>query len=161
MKHDSSRHLILSFSQFAFALVTLSTWSIICHAQDLDNVTVRGRVMDQNGAVITGASVAAILVRSGAIRSTTTNVEGRFRLIQLEPGTYLLRASNNGFAPQEMPRVTTLAGQTIEIDLPCPVPLVAGAYTLKLDLVDQHVCWFEERGSQPLLFSFQVVAKAG
>ncbi len=47
-------------------------------------------------------------------------------------------------------------GQTIDINVPCQVPLVAGAYTIKLDLVDQHVCWFEERGSQPLLFSFDV-----
>ncbi len=51
-------------------------------------------------------------------------------------------------------------GQTIAIDVPCPVPSVPGAYTLKLDLVDQHVCWFEERGSQPLLFSFEVIEKS-
>jgi len=50
--------------------------------------------------------------------------------------------------------------QAIAIEVPCPVPLVPGAYTLKLDLVDQHVCWFEERGSQPLVFSFEVVEKA-
>ena len=58
-----------------------------------------------------------------------------------------------------LPRAV-VPGQTIAIDVPCPVPLVAGAYTLKLDLVDQHVCWFEERGSQPLLFSFEVIEKS-
>ncbi len=47
-------------------------------------------------------------------------------------------------------------GQTIILNAPCPVPLVAGTYTFKLDLVDQHVCWFEERGSRPLVFSFEV-----
>jgi SAM-dependent methyltransferase/glycosyltransferase involved in cell wall biosynthesis len=47
-------------------------------------------------------------------------------------------------------------GQTIAINVPCPVPSVSGSYTAKIDLVDQHVCWFEERGSQPLSFSFKV-----
>jgi hypothetical protein len=27
---------------------------------------------------------------------------------------------------------------------------------MKIDLVDQHICWFEERGSQPLVLSFEV-----
>ncbi|MGH9929685.1 MAG: methyltransferase domain-containing protein [Pyrinomonadaceae bacterium] len=47
-------------------------------------------------------------------------------------------------------------GQSLAIDIPCPVPLEPGTYTVKIDLVDQHVCWFEERGSQPLVFSVEV-----
>lgn len=31
-----------------------------------------------------------------------------------------------------------------------------GNYTIKIDLVDQHVCWFEERGSKPLLLPLEV-----
>jgi glycosyltransferase involved in cell wall biosynthesis/SAM-dependent methyltransferase len=51
-------------------------------------------------------------------------------------------------------------GQTIAMSIPCPAPLASGTYTFKIDLVDQHVCWFEERGSQPLLFSFDVIDRA-
>jgi len=51
-------------------------------------------------------------------------------------------------------------GQSVSIDLPFPVPPVPGTYTLKFDLVDQQVCWFEDRGSQPLIFSVEVVEKA-
>ena len=29
-------------------------------------------------------------------------------------------------------------------------PTAPGAYTVKIDLVDQHICWFEQRGSTPL-----------
>ena len=36
------------------------------------------------------------------------------------------------------------------------VPNVPGDYTLKIDLVDQHVCWFEERGSAPLVLPLRV-----
>jgi len=48
-------------------------------------------------------------------------------------------------------------GQSSAIDIPCPVPSVAGSYTVTIDLVDQQVCWFAERGSQPLVFSLQVL----
>ena len=35
-------------------------------------------------------------------------------------------------------------------------PARPGRYTLKIDLVDQHVCWFEERGSTALYLPFVV-----
>jgi len=35
-------------------------------------------------------------------------------------------------------------------------PHAHGLYTLKLDMVAQHVCWFEERGSAPLTVQFRV-----
>jgi 2-polyprenyl-3-methyl-5-hydroxy-6-metoxy-1,4-benzoquinol methylase/glycosyltransferase involved in cell wall biosynthesis len=47
-------------------------------------------------------------------------------------------------------------GQTVALNLELVAPVTPGAYTAKLDLVDQHVCWFEDLGSQPLLFSFEV-----
>ncbi len=50
-------------------------------------------------------------------------------------------------------------GQSFAIDIPCPVPLEPGTYTIKIDLVDQHICWFEERGSQPVVLSFEVKNK--
>jgi hypothetical protein len=48
-------------------------------------------------------------------------------------------------------------GQYVNIELPCPVPPVPGNYTVKIDLVDQQVCWFEERGSQPITFGVEVL----
>jgi 2-polyprenyl-3-methyl-5-hydroxy-6-metoxy-1,4-benzoquinol methylase len=35
-------------------------------------------------------------------------------------------------------------------------PAQPGIYTIKIDLVDQHVCWFAERGSKPLLLPLEV-----
>ncbi|MFN2493508.1 MAG: glycosyltransferase [Pyrinomonadaceae bacterium] len=47
-------------------------------------------------------------------------------------------------------------GRSIALDIECPAPATPGPYTVKIDLVDQHVCWFEERGSEPLVFTFEV-----
>jgi 2-polyprenyl-3-methyl-5-hydroxy-6-metoxy-1,4-benzoquinol methylase len=42
----------------------------------------------------------------------------------------------------------------IVIERGCPA--VPGNYTVKIDLVDQHICWFEERGSKPLSLPMEV-----
>ncbi len=47
-------------------------------------------------------------------------------------------------------------GLTVDLNIQLAAPAKPGIYTVKIDLVDQHICWFEERGSQPLVFSFEV-----
>lgn len=85
-------------------------------AQDLDNVTITGRVLDQNGAIIPGATIEAILVKTSATRTTVTDDEGRYRVIQLEPGVYNLRASFTGFAPLEKKELSFIAGKNVQLD---------------------------------------------
>jgi 2-polyprenyl-3-methyl-5-hydroxy-6-metoxy-1,4-benzoquinol methylase/glycosyltransferase involved in cell wall biosynthesis len=55
----------------------------------------------------------------------------------------------------KLPRAV-VPGQTLALDLEFTAPLKPGVYSAKVDLVDQHICWFEERGSKPLVFSFRV-----
>lgn len=85
-------------------------------AQDLDNVTISGRVTDQNGAIIPGATVTAVLVKTNVERSVTANDEGRYKIIQLEPGEYTVRASSSGFATEEKLNLATVAGQNVQLD---------------------------------------------
>jgi len=80
-------------------------------AQDLDTVTIFGRVVDQNGAVIPGAEIKA------HIRTVTSDDQGRFRLIQLEPGIYVIRVSCAGFANQEFTQIRTTSGQSLQLDV--------------------------------------------
>lgn len=105
----TSRLTLLTIFLFTFNFQNL-------HAQDLDTVTIAGRIMDQTGAVIPGAEIQAKLIKTGLTRTTTSDVEGRYRLIQLEPGTYAMRVSVPGFAPQEMTSVATVSGQSLTLD---------------------------------------------
>src|SRR5438045_2996132 len=94
----TSRCLILfTFQCGVLFLAPILSLNVVA-AQDLDNVTICGRVMDTNGAVIPGATVQAVLVKTSASRTTATDAEGHYRIIQLEPGSYTLRASLAGFA---------------------------------------------------------------
>lgn len=96
-------------------LLTLFTPTRIS-AQDLDNVSFIGKVTDQNGAIIPGAAVSATLVKTSAERTAIADAEGRYRLIQLEPGVYNLKASFTNFASEEKTGLTTVAGQNVQLD---------------------------------------------
>jgi carboxypeptidase family protein len=85
-------------------------------AQDLDNVTFAGRVMDQNGAVIPGASVTATLLKTKTERTVTADKDGHYRIIQLEPGVYSVKVSFTNFAAEEKTNLTTIAGQNVQLD---------------------------------------------
>ena len=97
-------------------LLTILLFTFNVNAQDLDTVTISGRVMDQNGAVVPGAEVQATLIKTSRKRTTTTDAEGRYRLIQLEPGIYVVRVSFRGFAAQELTNITTVSGQSLQLD---------------------------------------------
>jgi len=106
----TSRLTLLTLFLFTFNLQ-------ITNAQDLDTVSITGRVTDQNGSVIPGADVQAKLAKTTLTRTTTTDSEGRYRLIQLEPGNYTIRVSFPGFAAQEIANIATVSGQSLRFDV--------------------------------------------
>jgi hypothetical protein len=87
------------------------------HAQDLDTISISGRVTDQNGAVIPGAEVEATVSKTKLTRKTTTDAQGRYRLIQLEPGNYKIHISAPGFAAQQIDNLATVSAQTLQFDI--------------------------------------------
>ncbi|HEV2829782.1 MAG TPA: TonB-dependent receptor [Pyrinomonadaceae bacterium] len=115
MKAFASIRVITSIILSAVLLAT----AFVCRvrAQDLDNVTITGRVFDQNGAIIPGATIELILMKTGATRLSVTGDEGSYRIIQLEPGIYNLRASFSGFAIQEKKELTFIAGKNVQLDI--------------------------------------------
>jgi len=52
---------------------------------------------------------------------------------------------------------TVEPGETLEIEHRFLAPATPGRYELKLDLVDEHVTWFEDQGSTPLVVPLEVV----
>jgi hypothetical protein len=53
------------------------------------------------------------------------------------------------FARVELPRGLA-PGESCEVPLSFKLPSTPGRYRLKVDLLQEQVCWFEERGSRPL-----------
>jgi hypothetical protein len=48
-------------------------------------------------------------------------------------------------------------GETLTLDVAIWAPETPGEYELKLDMVDEHVTWFEDQGSRP--FSQKLVVR--
>jgi hypothetical protein len=49
-------------------------------------------------------------------------------------------------------------GETCLLRISCEAPCDVGDYKIKIDLVNQDICWFEQHGSQPLVLPFVVRA---
>ena len=111
MRHSEKVILLLALVS---ALVCLASAPIV--AQDLDNVTISGRVTDQNAAVIPGASVTATLVATKVARTVVADDNGQYKLIQLPPGLYSVKATFTNFASEEKTDLTTIAGQNVKLD---------------------------------------------
>jgi hypothetical protein len=112
---QSSTHLT-----FQYALLLMFCWfsfAAAASAQGLDNVVISGRCVDQNGDVIPGASVTAVLKRTGSHRTSVTDAGGGYRILQLEPGTYSLRALAEGFAEQEIQDIAAVSGQQVQVEI--------------------------------------------
>jgi hypothetical protein len=85
------------------------------YSQDLDTASISGVVQDQNGGAIPGAAIEVTLAKTGSRRRTTTDSQGLYRLIQLEPGTYTLQVNADGFASQELRDVSLVASQSLQL----------------------------------------------
>jgi hypothetical protein len=109
------KSLTLRFLYAALCVCTFSSlWLPLCvPGQDLDNVTIRGRVTDENGAIVPGAMVTAVLVMTGDERTVVADQEGRYRIIELEPGVYTVSASFTNFATEQKMGLSAVAGQNV------------------------------------------------
>ena len=97
-------------------LVLVCCAAIRAGAQDLDNVTIAGKVTDQNGAVIPGSAITATLAAKKVERTVVADGDGNYKLIQLAPGVYNIKASFAGFASEERTNLTTIAAQNVQLD---------------------------------------------
>ncbi len=78
--------------------------------------TLRGKVTDPSGAVISGANVTATTA-AGQQTSAVSNNQGVYEIKGLAPGTYTVSAVAQGFATDVEPNVAIAASQVQQFDL--------------------------------------------
>lgn len=78
--------------------------------------TLNGKVTDQTGAVIPGATVTATAA-DGKSASATSGPEGAFQIQSLPPGSYNVSATAKGFAPLNQTGVVLTEGQRTNLNL--------------------------------------------
>lgn len=96
---------------FTFLFILLSVFF-----DDLDRVAFRGKVVDLAGRAVVGARIVARRVESGLTQVVISDERGEYRLVNLAPGLYELRAEASGFEPASTRPINGLGGETIRFD---------------------------------------------
>ena len=94
----------------------ITIFVLTLNAQDLDEVTIIGKVTDANRQIVVGATVTATETTSGTERTVTSNEDGVYKLIELKPGIYKITATAAGFGTQTRTDLQTVSGQNVQID---------------------------------------------
>jgi Carboxypeptidase regulatory-like domain len=95
--------------------------------------TIAGTIRDSTGAVVPGVTVATRNLATGASRTAVTDQQGRYRIANIEPGDYELRATLSSFRTAMRSSVTVAVGGTTETDLEMTVGNVSEVVTVQTD----------------------------
>jgi hypothetical protein len=89
---------------------------------------VEGTITDPSGAIVAGATVE--LVSQSFRRTVTTNEEGFFRALQLQPGIYTVNATASNFQPFSRENIQVLLGQTTPVNIQLGIGSVGAEVTV-------------------------------
>ncbi len=98
----------LSKMAFVFALAA----GFALGQAQVSSADLSGTVVDQNDAVVPGATVTVRSVATGAVRSATTGSDGAYRFIGLPPGDYELTTEAVSFKRTVISPVKLTVGQS-------------------------------------------------
>src|SRR6266571_8883922 len=98
------------------AIVAGGAGAVMGQAQS-NAADLRGYVRDQQGAVVTNATVTARNAATNTLRSATTNGEGFYEFINLPPGDYDLTVEAQSFKKALLPAVKLTIGQRADLDV--------------------------------------------
>lgn len=97
---------------FFIALFLVGVFSSALRAQNTGTVT--GIVVDaETGETLVGVNV----VLDGTIKGTATDIDGRYTIRNIEPGTYTLVVSYLSFSTQKITEVVVGEGSTVTLDV--------------------------------------------
>jgi protocatechuate 3,4-dioxygenase beta subunit len=84
------------FSNLLIVGLTMLTLQIVCMAQSSTHGSLTGTITDQQGAVVSGATVTLSTAVAGADRTAITDSNGNFDFQSFLPGTYTASVEAQG-----------------------------------------------------------------
>ena len=118
----------------ALLLITLACGLLgsgIALAQTQSNAAdLQGVVRDQSGAVVSGATVTARNAATNVSKTSTTNDEGAYLIVNLPPGDYEVAVEAANFKKVVLPAVTVTVGQRADLDVALEVGQVSEVVTI-------------------------------
>jgi hypothetical protein len=107
-------------SRFRFTVIALGILALAAPAFLIADGTllgtIKGRVLDESGAGIPGATVEIISANRGFRRSQASDAAGNYTFAALQPGPFTLQVTLAGFQPVEKTNNIVEANKTTEVD---------------------------------------------
>jgi hypothetical protein len=137
---------------FLSALLVVLVGLVPASAQvDYSTATLRGTVLDPQGAVISGANVTVANPSTGISKTVKTQGDGTYYVPALLPGTYQVTVDAPGFAKEVTKGVEVTVGQSLNFDFhlkvgtasetvevsPDTVPLIQTEQTQQANTINQ------------------------
>ncbi|HXG93604.1 MAG TPA: TonB-dependent receptor [Blastocatellia bacterium] len=117
---------------FTCALVLAQSLPAFAQA-DAATATMKGTVVDQNGAVVAGASLTVKSLDKGISRRVRTDLEGSYQIPLLQPGAYELRVEATGFETKVVKSIELTVGQVLVYDVQLRVGSLASEVVVTSD----------------------------
>jgi hypothetical protein len=95
--------------------------SCLAMAQSSLSGAVGGLALDAHHAAVSGAHITLQNADTGERNESQTGADGTFRILELRPGDYSLRAESNGFSDYRISLVTVEVGRITEVEIPFTV----------------------------------------
>ncbi len=110
--------LVFAFSAMvAFAGQAPSSTPRNIPAEHSSAITVHGQVTDPTGALIPGAKVMVNNAAGKAVATAVSDASGNYEMHSLPPGSYVVMATSEGFAPSVSEPIAITAGQSKRVDI--------------------------------------------
>lgn len=99
-----------------FLVFSLCTFTSFINAQEPFG-SLQGTVRDQQGAVVQNATVNVRNLATNASKTAITNENGQYRVLQLQPGFYEVKATASTFKQSVLESVQVQVGQSASADI--------------------------------------------
>lgn len=116
-----------NFKFISLVLTFVFCFSAIAFGQETTG-NIEGTVTDPSGARVAGVTVD--LISESFRRSVTTNGEGFFRALQLQPGIYTVTTTATSFQPFKRENIQVILGQTTPVNIQLAIGQVGAEVTV-------------------------------
>ncbi len=111
--------------KLSLSIITLFLVCPVVTLGQTTTATLLGTVKDQSGAVVANATVTAKSNETGQLRTASTDGEGRYRIGELTPGEYEVRAERQGFTISVRSGIVLTVGRESQADFSLTVGSVS------------------------------------
>jgi hypothetical protein len=113
-----------SFRTLGFSVFTI-VLSAACAMAQSNSAVILGTVNDSTGAAIVGVKVTVLNQGTNISTTVSTKSEGQYTATNIEPGSYRVTATSEGFAEKSVRDITVFVNQTVRVDVSLEVGAVS------------------------------------